>query len=208
MVRWYYIFPFILILWSCNDSPPPRKQAYFNPTPGSNEEDGVSMDFVCIIDTPTVSDSAVSGLYRGVEFIHPKFIAQYQLNGTDVAHQYSNKICAYVGRQLKKMYLEGKYAKVDFSRIVLSTKGMGSGQNYVEYYVYIPFKRVSKSQAMTAFDHCGGWGHPPEITQRKLDLKNGKARIVKNKRLWVSRKFKTKEGLEEYWIQWQHTKYQ
>lgn len=208
MVRWYYIFSFILILCSCNTASPPRKQAYFNPAPGSNEEDGVSMDFVCIIDTPTVSDSAVSGMYRGVEFIHPKFIEQYQLNGTDVAHQYSNKICAYVGNHLKKMYLEGKYSKVDFSRIVLSTKGMGSGQNYVEYYVYIPFKRVPKSQAMTAFDHSGGWGHTPEITQRKLDLKNGKARIVKNKRLWVSRKFKTKEGLEEYWIQWQHTKYQ
>ena len=67
---------------------------------------------------------------------------------------------------------------------------------------------VQKEQAMTGFDHCGGWGHTPEIKKRKFDLLNSTNKIVKNKRLWVSRLFKTREGLEEYFIQWQHADYQ
>jgi hypothetical protein len=144
-------------------------------------------------------------MYRGVEFVSERYIDRLDLNGTDVAHQYSNKMCEYVGNKLKQLYRDTLYSKVDFSRIRISTKGMNS--NYVEYKVYIPFKRVPKSQAMTAFDHCGGWGHKPELKKRKFDLLSSPNKIVKNRRLWISRLFKTKEGLQEYWIQWQHSDY-
>lgn len=169
---------------------------------------GDSISFVCIIDTPICSDAGCIGTYKGVEFINPDFIEEFGLNGTDVAHQYSNKMCAYVGQKLKELYLAGLYSKVDFSKIKMQTLGMSEGKNYVEYRLEIPFKRVPKEQATTAFDHCGGWGHKPEIKKRKFDLLNSSTKIVKNRRLWVSRLFKTKEGLEEYWIQWQHSDYQ
>jgi hypothetical protein len=56
---------------------------------------------------------------------------------------------------------------------------------------------------MTGFDHSGGWGHTPDLNQRKNDLLKGK--IVNNNKLYISPLCKTPEGLEEYWIQWQHT---
>ncbi|TSJ39007.1 hypothetical protein [Fluviicola chungangensis] len=164
-----------------------------------------NLPFICVIDTPFCTDSACSGMYRGVEFVPERYIDQLKLNGTDVAHQYSNKICEYVGKKLKQLYRDSLYSKVDFNHIRISTKGMNGDSNYVEYKVYIPFKRVPKSQAMTAFDHCGGWGHTPELKKRKFDLLSSPNKIVRNKRLWISRLFKTKEGLQEYWIQWQHT---
>ncbi len=167
-----------------------------------------SIPFVCIIDTPICSDAGCTGTYKGVEFIDPAYMDKYGLNGTDVAHQYSNKMCEYVGKHLKYLYSIGQYSKVDFSKIKLQTIGMDEGKNYVEYRVEIPFISVSKEFATTGFDHCGGWGHTPEIKKRKFDLLNSSKKIVKNRKLWVSRLFKTKEGLEEYWIQWQHSEYQ
>lgn len=166
-----------------------------------------NLPFTCIIDTPLCTDSACSGMYRGVEFVSERYIDRLELNGTDVAHQYSNKMCEYVGNQLKRLYRDSLYSKVDFSKIRISTKGMNGDSNYVEYKVYIPFKRVPKNQAMTAFDHSGGWGHKPEIKKRKFDLLSSPNKIVKNRKLWISKLFKTKEGLQEYWIQWQHSDY-
>lgn len=166
-----------------------------------------NLPFTCIIDTPFCSDSACSGMYRGVEFVSERYIDRLELNGTDVAHQYSNKMCEYVGNKLKQLYRDSLYSKVDFNGIRISTKGMNGDSNYVEYKVYIPFKRVPKSQATTAFDHSGGWGHKPELKKRKFDLLSSPSKIVKNRRLWISKLFKTKEGLQEFWIQWQHSAY-
>ena len=171
-------------------------------------KDTVQVPFVCIIDTPVCTDAGCIGTYKGVEFIDPGYIESFKLNGTDVAHQYSNKMCEYVGKRLKYLFSIGEYSKVDFAKIKMQTLGMDEGKNYVEYRVEIPFKRVPKNQAMTGFDHCGGWGHTPEIRKRKFDLTHSSMKIVKNNRLEVSRLMKTAEGLEEYWIQWQHTDYQ
>lgn len=164
-----------------------------------------NLPFVCVIDTPVCTDSACYGMYRGVEFVSEQYIDRLKLNGTDVAHQYSNKMCEYVGKKLKQLYRDSLYSKVDLAKIRVSTEGMNSGEDYVEYKVYIPFKRVPKNQAMTAFDHCGGWGHKPELAKRKHDLMFSSNKIVKNRRLWISKLYKTKEGLQEFWIQWQHT---
>lgn len=208
----FFYFAFLtLIVWvtvsSCGpeSKDPEAHHGYFIEMEDDDED---SITFKCIIDTPICNETGCYGVYRGVEFVHPKFIEQLHLNGTDVAHQYSNKISEYVGKTLKKLYLEGKYSKVDFKRIRMSTTGMGSGYNYVEYYVEIPFKRVPKEQAMTAFDHCGGWGHVPDLKQRKFDLLKSPNSVVKHKRLFISRLFITKEGLQEYWIQWRHKDYQ
>lgn len=196
----------LLFALSCESSG--NKQIYTS----ENQEQLVldssdNLPFTCIIDTPFCTDSACSGIYRGVEFVSGRYIDRLELNGTDVAHQYSNKMCEYVGNKLKQLYRDGIYSKVDFNGIRISTKGMNGDSNYVEYKVYIPFKRVPKSQAMTAFDHCGGWGHKPELKKRKFDLLSSPNKIVKNRRLWISKLFKTKEGLQEFWIQWQHSDY-
>ena len=198
-------FLFVLILaLSCENSG--NKQIFA----GENQEllvldSSHNLPFTCIIDTPVCTDSACSGMYRGVEFVSERYIDQLKLNGTDVAHQYSNKMCEYVGNKLKQLYRDSLYSKVDFSRIKLSTEGMYGDSDYVEYKVYIPFKRVPKNQAMTAFDHSGGWGHKPELKKRRFDLLSSPKKIVKNRKLWISKLFRTKEGLQEYWIQWQHS---
>jgi len=158
------------------------------------------------IDTPVCTDEGVSGVYKGVEFVDWEYANKLHLTGTDIAHNYSNFMCKYVGDHLKAMYRNGTYAKVDLKHIRMTTLGMGDGDRYVEYRVFIPLIRVSKRKAMTGFDHSGGWGHTPDLKQRKKDLLKGT--IVKRKKLYISPLYKTPEGLEEYWIQWQHTELQ
>ena len=159
------------------------------------------------IDTPVCNENCCTGVYKGVEFVDEEYMLKLNLTGTDIAHNYSNVMCKYVGNKLKELYNQGLYSKVDLRHIRMTTKGMGDGDGYVEYRVVIPFVRVkTKSQAMTAFDHSGGWGHKPDIEERKRQLLKG--RIVKGKRLYISPLKKTSEGLQEYWIQWRHPKYQ
>jgi hypothetical protein len=55
-------------------------------------------------DKVICTSNACSGTYKGHEFI----------KGSDVAHQFSNTISGIVGDQLKKLYREGNYSKVDF----------------------------------------------------------------------------------------------
>ncbi|PCI98121.1 MAG: hypothetical protein COB15_06390 [Flavobacteriales bacterium] len=136
------------------------------------------------------SKNGCSGTYTGPEFI----------NGSDVAHQFSNKMSKEVGDKLKELYSKGEYSKVDFSNIKMSTKGMGSGN--VIYKLSIPFIRVKeKCDSYTSFDHVGGWNHSPALTARKTQLKNV---LMKGEKLVISNLKTTPEGLQEYWIQWKN----
>lgn len=138
----------------------------------------------------TCTDKSCSGQYKGAEFMH----------GSDIAHQFSNKMSAKVGDQLKKLFKQGFYSKVDFDRIVMTTKGMGSGQ--VVYYLEIPFKRVdSECEAYTSFDHVGGWNHSPALEARKQQLQKA---LMPNHQLDISELKTTPEGLQEHWIQWEN----
>ena len=136
------------------------------------------------------TDDYCFGIYSGKEFI----------NGSDIAHQYSNKMSSAVGHQLKELYDMKKYSQVDFSNIEMSTRGMGSGT--VEYVLKIPFERVtSKCLAYTSFDHVGGWNHKPALEKRKSELKS---QLLKGDKLFISQLKSTKEGLQENWIQWRN----
>ncbi|WP_394747656.1 adenine nucleotide alpha hydrolase family protein [Spongiimicrobium salis] len=136
------------------------------------------------------SDEACYGQYEGAEFI----------NGSDIAHQFSNKMSAAVGNQLKLLYKMKAYSKVDFDRIVMTTKGMGSGT--VIYYLKIPFKEVeTPCEAYTSFDHVGGWNHKPALAARKAQLKSA---LMDHHELDISPLKTTPEGLQEYWIQWKN----
>ena len=138
----------------------------------------------------TCSDQFCKGAFSGPEFLH----------GDDIAHQFSNDMSKEVGEQLKKLYKEEKYSKVDFEKIVMTTKGMGSGD--VVYYLKIPFIRVnSKCDAYTSFDHCGGWNHTPNLNGRKNELKSV---LLDGESLDISDLKTTPEGLQEYWIQWKN----
>jgi hypothetical protein len=203
---------FILILFlggltACNGGKgSPNSSEEYNKR---NNDQGEGERYVFQIDTPYCDDNGCRGRYAGVEFVDEEYQIKLNLTGTDIAHNYSNVISKYVGNQLKKLFKEKKYARVDFSRIKMTTKGMGDGDDYVVYRVVIPFKRVDRPElATTGFDHCGGWGHPPDIRERVQALTDSPKKIVKNNKLWISPLFKTREGLEEYWIQWQHTSYQ
>ena len=140
------------------------------------------------------TDSGCHGTYVGPEFKY----------GSDVAHQFSNKMCDSVGVKLKVLYKADKYSKVDFAKIVMTTEGMGSGN--VIYKITIPFIKVKeKCQAFTSFDHVGGWDHVPALSGRKAQLKSA---LLKNDSLNMSGLLKTKEGLQEYWIQWRNKEIQ
>lgn len=202
----FYIFTISMItLFSCGSKPDKKvvKQLH------KIETDTLKLieeRFQFQIDTPVCNDLGCTGKYAGVEFVDEEYMLKLNLTGIDIAHNYSNLMCEYVGKKLKKLYLEGKYSRVDLKNIRMTTKGMGDGDDYVEYSVSIPFVQVkNKANAMTAFDHSGGWGHTPELNKRKQQLLKGG--IVKDGKLYVSPLKKTPEGLEEYWIQWRHIDY-
>lgn len=154
-----------------------------------NEKDSAHLTFYKT-ESITCTDDACRGTYQGEEFI----------NGDDIAHQFSNSMSAKVGDQLKKLYQEGTYVMVDFDNIVMTTKGMGSGT--VTYYLKIPFTKVNeRCEAFTSFDHVGGWNHAPALSQRKEQLKSA---LIEGQQLNISELKTTKEGLQEYWIQWKN----
>lgn len=136
------------------------------------------------------SDKGCHGQYQGPEFI----------NGSDVAHQFSNKMSAAVGDKLKQLFKADRYSRVDFDRTIMTTKGMGSGT--VTYYLYIPFRRVfDQCDAYTSFDHVGGWNHSPALEARNEQLKNA---LMPYHTLNISELKTTPQGLQEYWIQWKN----
>ncbi|GAB1856149.1 hypothetical protein MHTCC0001_09840 [Flavobacteriaceae bacterium MHTCC 0001] len=144
------------------------------------------------LDKPeiTCSNSNCEGEYHGPEFI----------DGSDIAHQFSNKMSSVVGNKLKELYEKGEYSKVDFSNIIMSTEGMGSGT--VTYKLSIPFITVKeKCDAYTSFDHVGGWNHKPALARRKKELDKA---LMKGQSLDISDLKTTPEGLQEYWIQWKN----
>ena len=140
------------------------------------------------------TDQGCVGSYVGVEF----------KNGSDVAHQFSNKMSKEVGDKLKEIYHSKNYKKVDFANIKMSTKGMGSG--HVSYNLSIPFLDVKeKCDAYTSFDHVGGWNHKPALAARKEQLKGV---LLEGHQLNISDLKTTPEGLQEYWIQWKNKEIQ
>ena len=141
-------------------------------------------------NTIECSNNECFGQYEGAEF----------LNGSDIAHQFSNKMSAEVGDKLKELFMLGVYSKVDFDNIIMTTKGMGSGN--VIYYLKIPFKRVdTKCEAYTSFDHVGGWNHTPALGARVKQLENA---LIENQKLDISDLKTTSQGLQEHWIQWKN----
>ncbi len=135
-------------------------------------------------------DNGCRGTYIGKEFI----------NILDVAHQFSNKMCDYVGDKLKELYAKGIFSKVDFDNIYMSTEGMGLGE--VIYKLSIPFIRVqNRCESYTSFDHVGGWNHSPALTERKIQLSKA---LIQGEELYISDLKTTNEGLQEYWIQWKN----
>ncbi len=142
----------------------------------------------------TCTDSSCFGKYIGKEFV----------NGSDIAHQFSNKMSKAVGDKLKELYTNGKYSKVDLPNIHMSTNGMGTGN--VTYELNIPFVSVSnKCEARTSFDHSGGWNHSPAIKTRKARLLKV---VLPGDSLDISPLKTTPEGLQEYWIQWRNNEIQ
>ncbi|WP_203257513.1 hypothetical protein [Hyunsoonleella ulvae] len=136
------------------------------------------------------SDTNCEGQYHGPEFI----------DGSDIAHQFSNKMSNAVGDKLKELYKKGDYSKVDFPNITMSTEGMSSG--IVTYKLSIPFITVEeKCDAYTSFDHVGGWNHKPAMSRRKAELNKA---LMKGHALNISDLKVTPEGLQEYWIQWKN----
>lgn len=161
-------------------------------------------------DTPTfvaevkteIKDNYLFFSYKGPEFA----VVNGQMN--DTAHRLSNYAARLTGNQLKKLFKEGKYSKVDLSKIVMKTKGMDN-KDSVHYTLKIPLIRVkSACAAYTSFDHSGGWNHPPDLKKRLEDLKKPGRTTIHCNSLRVSKRYITKENLQEYWIQWKNRQLQ
>ena len=134
-----------------------------------------------------VTRKSCSGTYDGPEFI----------NGSDVAHQFSNKMSKAVGDQLKLLFDQNNFVKVDLEKIQMTTQGMDN-RGSVSYHLHIPFINVEMAcDATTSFDHRGGWDHKIE---RNSVLKT----FGKMKGLEII-ELSTKEGLQEFWIQWRNS---
>lgn len=184
MTKFNLLIPVILFFASCSSNLPSEKIKA--ETPILTQQVLAASDSSAI----TCTELDCRGSYTGPEFI----------GTSDVARQFSNQMSAKVGDQLKALYQTGKYVKVDFSKIEMSTEGMGSGT--VHYSLVIPFKKVeNKCQAFTSFDHVGGWDHSPELKKRKLQLQT---ELMPGEKLEISKLQKTPEGLQEHWIQWKN----
>ncbi|MFM7637833.1 MAG: hypothetical protein ACKO5W_08190 [Crocinitomicaceae bacterium] len=161
-------------------------------------------------DTPTfvaevkteIKENYLFFSYKGPEFA----VVNGQMN--DTAHRLSNYAARITGDQLKKLFKEGKYSKVDLSRILMKTKGMDN-KDSVHYTLKIPLIRVkSACAAFTSFDHSGGWNHSPDLKKRLEDLKKLGRTTVHCNSLRVSKLYITNENLQEYWIQWKNRQLQ
>ena len=136
------------------------------------------------------TEKGCTGTFTGPEF----------QDGEDIAHQFSNKMSGRVGDELKKKYEEKNYSKIDLEGIEMSTEGM-NGIGTVTYKIFIPFQRVDKPcDAYTAFDHRGGWNHIIKESGVRKEFANKKEVQLIEK--------KTKEGLQEFWLQFKHEKHQ
>ena len=144
------------------------------------------------------NDSFCKVNYSGPEFtIHKGEII-------DTAHRMSNLISGEVGKKLKILFNNKKYAKVDLKKIRMTSIDMDN-LGSVKLEIFIPFKRVQNlCEARTGFDHSGGWDHDPEIEIRKKDLSG----IAVCKEVEISPLIKTPENFQEYWIQWKHKEFQ
>jgi hypothetical protein len=144
------------------------------------------------------NDSFCSVNYSGPEFtIHKGEII-------DTAHRMSNLISGEVGKKLKSLFNKKKYAKVDLKKIRMTSIDMNN-LGSVKLEIFIPFKSVNNPcEARTGFDHSGGWGHDPEIEERKKNLSG----IAVCEELEISPLIKTPENFQEYWIQWKHKDFQ
>ena len=144
------------------------------------------------------NDSFCKVNYSGPEFtIHKGEII-------DTAHRMSNLISGEVGKKLKILFNNKKYAKVDLKKIRMTSIDMDN-LGSVKLEIFIPFKRVKNPcEARTGFDHSGGWDHDPEIEKRKKKLSG----IAVCEELEISPLIKTPENFQEYWIQWKHKDFQ
>jgi len=145
-------------------------------------------------DNISCSEAGCKGIYKGPEFN----------SSGDIAHQFSNKMSYEVGNKLKELYSNQTYVVVDMDNIKMTTLGMGTGN--VVYTLDIPFIRVQEPcQGYTSFDHVGGWGHTPALDRRKQELSSA---LLPGDEFNISKLLKTREGLQEYWIQWRNNKIQ
>lgn len=175
-MKWLFNILILVIITSCANSEKKVEEI-------TTEKTGI----IC-------SEKGCKGTYEGPEFI----------NRSDIAHQFSNKMSQRVGDKLKQLYNSGNYRKVDFSKIIMSTKGMGTGN--VVYTLSIPFIALEmKCDALTSFDHVGGWNHSPALNNRKEQLKE---LLMEGHKLDISDLKTTPEGLQEYWIQWKNKRTQ
>jgi hypothetical protein len=144
------------------------------------------------------NDSFCSVNYSGPEFTFHKGEI------IDTAHRMSNLISEEVGKKLKSLFDNKKYAKVDLKKIRMTSIDMDN-LGSVKLEIFIPLKRVKNPcEASTGFDHSGGWNHDPEIEKRKKKLSG----IALCEELEISSLIKTPENFQEYWIQWKHKDFQ
>ena len=142
-----------------------------------------------------VTEAGVQGRYEGPEFVLAAEAERLGLRGTDLAHQFSNRVTDVVSSELRRRTSAGAPARVDLDGIRMTTDGM-NGFGDVVYTLTVPIVAADAETATTAFEHRGGWGHEPE------DPEGWQARVFKHPGAACSPVLRTSEGLTELWCQW------
>ena len=143
----------------------------------------------------TCTETGCSGTYTGPEFDRSKPAGK-----KDIAHRFSNHMATSVGDELKTLYKQKIYVQVNLEKISMTTKDK-NGIGNVVYTLEIPFVSVKKPcDCYTAFDHRGGWDH-------KI-LESTARNVFRNKKNLQLVEKNTPEGLQEFWVQYQHMDYQ
>jgi hypothetical protein len=139
----------------------------------------------------------LGGSYNGPEFVSEAEAKRLGIKGTDVAHQFSNRMSEAVAETLREHAAAGRPIRADLQKIRLETKDMNRVGD-VMYTITVPFVEVPRAQAATHFDHRGGWGHEGE----DVDAWRKRLRERYGVEPECSPTMRTPEGLVETWCQW------
>ena len=191
---------FIAILISCNGNPKGLED------PNSIKNIELELKKFGDVKILRVDKEGFYGKYVGPEWLCKVAPAKCKEPNHDIAHLFSNKVSHVIGAFLKKSYKSGKYLKIDFDNVSITTRGKDQKAK-VEFIIKMPFIKTSKCDAFTSITQRGTWVNEDNLTldpRYKKILKNVKNISEDYEQVY----FTTPEGYKEYWVQFKHKDYQ
>lgn len=135
----------------------------------------------------------------------PEFIETYGGSFRDTAHRTSNAITDKISDFLKSNYKQGKYYKVNLSKLSIKISGevlhKYKSTNPCEYEIKFYLDSTSKANSVTSLEHRGTWVR--DYGRINQDSALAWRKRIENIALRESVEMKlveTEKGFREYWI--------